>query len=158
MSDPNSARAHAGGSLKMGGVLFLAIFGIVGLFVWVLNGPLLYATDDLTAGGRVEAPVPDPEHPTHRQFSISYEQCSGITETINLGPETLDKKAPKKLIEIRECFEQLKPGQPVMVYIETRRSRVSGQRSWRLKRIGDCAFPHLPSRIDGRSKTPCPWM
>lgn len=158
MSESNSTQDSAGSSLKMGGVLFLGIFGIVAVFVWVVNGPLLYAMDDLTAKGRIEAPVIDPKQPEHRQFSISYAQCAGITETINLGPETLDKKAPTQLIKIRECLTQLKPEQPVTVYLETRRNRFSDRKAWRIKGIADCAFPHLPSRVDGRAETPCPWM
>ena len=116
------------------------------------------ASDALAAGGRIEAPMVDPKQPEHRQLSISYEQCPGITETINLGPKTLDKKAPKQLSEIRECLAQLKVGTPVVVSLETRRNRLSDRRSWRIKGIADCAFPHLPSRVDGRAKTPCPWM
>ena len=158
MSNSNTQGAAAGSSLMMGGTLLLGIFVIVALFVWVLNGPLLYATDSLNAGGSVEKPAVDEKHPNNRHFSISYQQCPGITETINLGPETLDKKAPGKLIEIRECLAKLKPGQPVMMYLETRRSRLNNRKSWRLKRIADCSFPHLPSRIDGSSKKQCPWM
>lgn len=158
MSNSSPQAGTASSSLMMGGTLFLAIFVIVALFVWMLNGPLLYATDDLTAGGNVETPVVDAKHPNHRYLSVSYQQCPGVTETINLGPETLDKKAPVKLIEIRECLAKLKPGQAVMMYLETRRSRFNDQKSWRLKRIAECSFPHLPSRIDGSSKKPCPWM
>ena len=158
MSNSNPQEGMAGSSLMMGGTLFLAIFGIVAIFVWVLNGPLLYATDNITAGGSVEEPVADAKHPNNRHFSVSYQQCPGVTETVNLGPETLNKKAPTQLIEIRECLAKLKPGQPVMMYLETRRSRLNDRKSWRLKKIGDCSFPHLPSRIDGPSKKPCPWM
>tara|TARA_B100001250_G_scaffold168832_1_gene145444 strand:- start:382 stop:822 length:441 start_codon:yes stop_codon:yes gene_type:complete len=144
--------------LKMGGVLFASIFLFVLLFIWIVNGPMLYAIEVIDAQAEVSAPIPDPKKPEYRQFSVNYHDCRATTETIALGPQTLDAKAPTRLIEIRSCLEKLKPGQNVSVKIEARRQRITGKKTWRLMEIGSCAFPHLPSRISASSHGPCPWM
>jgi hypothetical protein len=158
MGTPSTERERSGSFLKMAGVLFAGIFLIVMLFVWVVNGPLLYDIDTLSVDAELIAPVPDPKHPDHRQLSIRYHLCRTTTETIALGPETLDAKAPTRLIEIRECLAKLRPGQNLKIELETRRQRLNDQKSWRIKGIGPCSFPHLPSRVEAVSHAPCPWM
>ena len=158
MAANESGEKRAQPFLKMGGVLFAAIFFSVLLVVWLVNGPVFYATEQISTQAEVVVPTPDPKNPDYRQFAVNYHDCRATRETISLGPETLDEKAPARLIEIRQCLEKLKPGQSVTVKVETRRQRITDGKTWRLLEIGNCAFPHLPSRIEASSHGPCPWM
>ncbi len=158
MSNQVSNDGFSSQSLKMAVVILLAIAGTVSLFVWVSSGPLFYATEIISIDAKVVKPIPDPERADQKFFSVAYPSCGAITETIGLGPMTLDEKAPPMLSQIRTCLDALPMDTAIKVSVETRASRITGSRSWRLRDIGGCSFPHLPSRLNVTDGARCPWM
>jgi len=161
MNSTKSDNRAPGQIAKMMGIVFcLLVFGVYGL-TWLMQGSLMYATTDLETLGRVVVPpkLSEKQRTESIFFAVAYNDCHGVTETISLGPKKAGKRPiPQKLLEIRECLGKLVDGQAVKIKLETRRQRMSGDKSWRLRSVGPCAFPHLPTHINAESDARCSWM
>jgi len=81
-------------------------------------------------------------------FALTYNECRGVNEHIVLGKKDMgDKGVPERLKKIRKCLMSLSVGSTVPVRLETRKHRITSSKTWRVRRVGECTIPHLPSRI-----------
>ena len=86
------------------------------------------------------------------------QRCPSTTESIHLGKQELDPKAPQRLREIRECLGKLALGTEVPVQITTRRQRMSNTKAGKITLVGTCKLPLLPTRINLKDGERCDWM
>ena len=129
------------------GILVILLVGGYSL-AWVVGGPLLYIEGRIEEVALVTTPNEDVGEDGELFFALSYNACRGVKEHIVLGNKDMDKKTvPKRLKRIRECLMGLTPGSTVPVVIDTRAHRITGSKTWRIRGVGDCSLPHLPSRL-----------
>ena len=134
------------------GILVILVIGGYSL-AWVVGGPLLYEEGRLEQVAVVVQPNEDMLEDGEVLFALSYTECQGVKEHIVLGKKEMGKKAvPTRLQKIRQCLMGLQAGATVPVIIDTRTHRLSGNKTWRVRGVGDCSIPHLPSRLS--VKTP----
>lgn len=142
---------------KLLGIITLLIISTVYLVSWLSRSELLYAYDTVeTKAVIVKSPVLD--DPGQMFVGLNYKACPSTTESIHLGKQTLDPKAPKRLREIRTCLSKLALGTEVSVQITTRRQRLSNSKAGKITLVGPCELPLLPTRINVKDGERCDWM
>ena len=142
---------------KLLGIITLLIICTVYLVSWLSRSELLYAYDTVeTKAVIVKSPVLD--DPGQMFVALNYTACPSTTESIHLGKQELDPKAPQRLREIRECLGKLALGTEVPVQITTRRQRMSNTKAGKITLVGTCKLPLLPTRINLKDGERCDWM
>ncbi|MEE2786756.1 MAG: hypothetical protein VX589_05405 [Myxococcota bacterium] len=139
-------------------LLLVLVAGGYGL-AWILGGSLLYHEGKLTEKARVVEATAQGQTADALFFGVAYEACASVVENIVLGRKNMDGKAPpKRLLDIRACLGQYRPGDAVDVGLETRQHRVTGQKYWRINQVGQCTIPHLPSEVSAVEGSRCDFM
>ena len=132
---------------KLLGIITLLIICTVYLVSWLSRSELLYAYDTVeTKAVIVKSPVLD--DPGQMFVALNYKACPSTTESIHLGKQELDPKAPKRLREIRECLGKLALGTEVPVQITTRRQRMSNTKAGKITLVGTCSCHCYRHRIN----------
>ena len=146
------------------GILAILVFGGYGL-AWVIGGSLLYNEGRMEQVATVIQASKDMVQDDNLAFALTYNECRGVNEHIILGKKDMGEKGvPDRLQKIRNCLMSLKPGSTVPVRLETRQHRITNSKTWRVRSVGQCMIPHLPSRItvkapaDGESVPRCSFM
>ena len=152
-------------SLKMlVGILTILVIGGYAL-AWVVGGPILYSEGRIDQVATVIEASEDVTRDGDIVFALTYNECRGVNEHIILGKKDMGEKGvPERLKKIRKCLMSLSPGSTVPVRLETREHRITSSKTWRVRRVGECTIPHLPSRItvkapaDGQAAPRCSFM
>ena len=84
---------------KLLGIITLLIISTVYLVSWLSRSELLYAYDTVeTKAVIVKSPVLD--DPGQMFVALNYKACPSTTESIHLGKQTLDPKAPSAFVRL----------------------------------------------------------
>ena len=142
---------------KMIAFILIALVGGTYLFTWVSGSSLFFEYKTLTTPATV-VDIEVSSLPENLAFSIQYSECPGVIESINLGKRVLDAKAPKQLIEIRNCMGKIEKASVTQVSIKTRTRRLDGKKSGLITAVGACELPPLPTVLKMKDKARCPWM
>ena len=156
-------------SLLLGG-LTLGGIGIA----WLVQGPLVYQRTNETVRARVIANKAgamnehlhatqqlEPDRTDQRHWLVlDFEDCPGARQGIWI-PDAPKKNAKQAstIQKLRECYLPFKDGDALTVEVETRLRKSSGEKSWRINRIGGCNAEPLSTLFyttaTGRR---CSWM
>ena len=156
-------------SLLLGGLTL----GGVGI-AWLVQGPLVYQRTNKTVRAKVIANTQgamndylhatkqlEPDRSDQRHWLVlDYEDCPGSRQGIWI-PDAPKKSAKQAstIQQLRACYLPFKEGDGLSVEVETRLRKSSGEKSWRINRIGECdAEPLSTMFYTTPAGSRCSWM